>query len=187
MGVQDQLATPGVLADVFASEAAFDAWYERTLPRVYGYVFSRCGRDPDLAEELTQQTFVEAIRSRSDFAGRADPVTWLTAIARHRLADHFRARDREERRRLRLVVRAVDPGGERAWSRAGEREAIARALATLPALQRAALVFTVLDGLTVREAAKLLGKSEGATESLLTRARAGFRRAYGEDGGNGHE
>jgi DNA-directed RNA polymerase specialized sigma24 family protein len=41
------------------------------------------------------------------------------------------------------------------------------------------LVFTALDGLTVREAATLLGRSESATESLLHRARVAFRLAYG--------
>ena len=60
----------------------------------------------------------------------------------------------------------------------GEREAIGRALATLPALQRAVLVFTALDGLTVAEAAVLIERSESATESLLHRARVAFREAY---------
>ena len=55
----------------------------RVLPRVYGYLYARCGHDPDLAEELTQETFVEAIRDRRGFAGRADAVTWLCAIGRH--------------------------------------------------------------------------------------------------------
>ena len=58
----------------------------------------------------------------------------------------------------------------------GEREAISRAMATLPALQRAVLIFTALDGLTVREAAVLIDRSEPATESLLHRARAGLPR-----------
>ena len=47
------------VAAVFADELAFRAWYEQSLPRVYAYLFHRCGRDPELAEELTQQAFVE--------------------------------------------------------------------------------------------------------------------------------
>ena len=81
----------GSLAAVIADDRAFRAWYDAALPHVYAYLFHRCGRDPELAQELTQQTFVDAIRSRSiapDGAG----VAWLIGIARHKLADHFRGR-----------------------------------------------------------------------------------------------
>jgi RNA polymerase sigma-70 factor, ECF subfamily len=172
-----------LLAGVFASEAAFDAWYERTLPRLYAYVFSRCGHDRDLAEDLTQQTFIEAVHDHASFAGRADPLTWLCGIARHKLADHFRRLDSEERRHLRLVENVRSSDLASSGLDIEERELIGRALARLPALQRAVLVFTALDGLSVREAAALLDRSEGATESLLHRARAAFRRAYAEEGG----
>jgi DNA-directed RNA polymerase specialized sigma24 family protein len=55
---------------------------------------------------------------------------------------------------------------------------VLRALRGLPASQRAVLIFVVLDDLPVGEAARLLGKSPKATESLLFRAREGFRRTY---------
>lgn len=176
--------TLDALSDVFASEVEFDAWYAQVLPRVYGYVYSRCGHDPDLAEELTQETFVDAIRHRRGFTGRSDPVTWLCAIARHRLADHYRRLDRQERRQARLV-REIDVRGADELERSEERDRIDQVLRGLPALQRAVLVLTTLDGLTVRQTAALVGKSERATESLLARARAGFRDAYGQDRGHG--
>jgi RNA polymerase sigma-70 factor, ECF subfamily len=185
--VVPDLAAPAAptdaLGEVFASQAAFDAWYEATLPRVFGYVFSRCGRDRDLAEELTQLTFVDAVRSRAAFAGRSDAFTWLCAIARHKLADHYRRLDDEERRHLRLVERVRSSSEGDTGADVAEREAISRALERLPALQRAVLVFTALDGLSVREAAALLERSEAATESLLHRARVAFRQAYAEEGG----
>ena len=169
------------LATVFASETAFRAFYERALPRVYGYLFHRSGSDPAVAEELTQQTFTAAVFERHAFDGRSAPLTWLTAIARHKLADHFRRLAREENRRLRLVVReiAVD-GGARAWRLTDEREALSHALVTLPALQRAVLILHYADGLSVREIAVQLGKTESATESLMTRAREAFRSSYSE-------
>ncbi len=169
------------LAAVFASEDEFRAFYERALPRIFGYVFNRCGGDRSVAEELTQQTFSEAVRQRNAFDGKADPLTWLTAIARHKLADHFRRLDHDERRRLRLVVREIAADTEgRAWRRTDQREAIVRALAILPALQRAVLVLHYADGLSVREIGSELGKSESSIESLMTRARDAFRRSYGE-------
>jgi RNA polymerase sigma-70 factor (ECF subfamily) len=162
-----------------ASDGAFESWYRRTVPRVYAYLLSRCGSDPVLAEELTQQTYIAAVDQRSHFDGRADSVTWLCGIARHKLADHFRAREREERRRMRLEVRQI-PMGQSTSHVPGleDRIAIAEAFESLPAAQRAVLAFVVLDDLPIGEAASLLGKSASATQSLLHRARDGFRRAY---------
>jgi RNA polymerase sigma-70 factor (ECF subfamily) len=163
----------------FATDGAFEAWYRRTLPRVYSYLMSRCGNDPTLAEELTQQTFIAAVDRRSRFDGRSDAVTWLCGIARHKLADHFRAVEREDRRRMRLEVREIQlADGAVPTSGLDERAVIEDALRSLPAAQRAVLVFVVLDDLPVAEAARLMGRSAAATQSLLHRARDGFRRAY---------
>ena len=62
-----------------------------------------------------------------------------------------------------------------------DRAAVADALRSLPAAQQAVLAFVVLDGLSAAEAGRLLGRSAGATQSLLHRARQSFRRAYGEE------
>jgi RNA polymerase sigma-70 factor (ECF subfamily) len=165
-----------------ASDGAFESWYHRTLPRVYSYLASRSGGDLALAEELTQQTFIAAIDQRSRFDGRSDTITWLCGIARHKLADHFRALDRDDHRRMRMEVRELQlDGGRRGRLDFEERSAIADALRSLPANQRAVLVFVALDDLPVAEAARLLGKTRGATESLLIRARESFRRAYGDE------
>lgn len=162
-----------------ADDAAFEAWYRRTMPRVFAYVMSRCGNDVALAEELSQQTFVAAIDQRARFDGRSDMVTWLCGIARHKLADHYRMLEREERRQMRLEVRQIRLEGESLRAmRLDERAAIGDALRSLPASQRAVLAFVVLDGLPVAEAGRLIGKSPSATQSLLHRARASFRRAY---------
>jgi len=129
---------------------AFEAWYRRTLPRVFAYLLSRCGNDVGLAEELSQQTFVAAINQRARFDGRSELVTWLLGIARHKLADHFRAVEREERRRMRLEVRQIHVESEAAAGPGlDDRAAIADALRSLPAAQRAVLAFVVLDGLPV--------------------------------------
>jgi RNA polymerase sigma-70 factor, ECF subfamily len=170
------------LQRALADDAAFESWYRRTVPRVYSYLVSRIGGDVALAEDLTQQTFTAAIDRRSRYDGRADTVTWLCGIARHKLADHFRAIERDERRQRRMEVRQIQLDENRR-SELGieDRSVIAEILRSLPTSQRAVLVFVVLDDLPVAEAARLLGKSRGATESLLFRARDSFRRAYGTE------
>lgn len=167
-----------------ADNLAFRRWYERTVPRVFSYLMSRVG-DVDLAEELAQQTFVAAIDQRRQFDGRSDSVTWLCAIARHKLADHFRRLDRDDRRHSRMVVQElrVDSGAS-AWQGVEQRSVIRAALATLPPRQRAVLIFVALDGLSVPEAGQLIGAKPGATQSLLNRARESFRRAYGREAGD---
>lgn len=164
---------------IVADETAFRDWYDDVLPRVYRYLFNRCGGDEGLAEELTQQTFVDAVRHRSRFDGRSDVVTWLCAIGRNRLVDHYRRRVRDAARHASLVAGA-DRAHHAPWLQRDIRMAVESALAVLPPDQRLALVFRYLDELSVREIAATLHRSESATESLLSRAREAFRRAYGD-------
>ncbi len=183
-----QVAAIGSTADrvaafeaCFASEASFRRFYDEALPRLYGYLFHRCRGDAALAEDLAQIAFSEAIRRRRTYDGRSDPVTWLIGIARHKLVDHFRAEEREERRRLSLIVNELaTDADDAAWNSADERDAIVEALGRLTAMQRAVLILHYADGLPVREVAREIGKSESATELLMTRARDALREAYEE-------
>lgn len=167
---------------IFADERKFREWYDGAARRVYAYLLGRCGGEPSLAEELTQLTFIDAIRHRDTFDGRADSVTWLIAIGRNRLLDHLRRQEREERRRLRIVVReiAVDDGQEETWHALEDRDQIVRAMRILPAAQRAALILHHVDGLPVRDVALAMERSETAVESLLSRGRERFRMVYEE-------
>lgn len=168
------------LAAVFANELAFRAWYEGSLPRVYAYLYHRCGRDPELAEELTQQAFVEAVRSHRRFRGGSDPLTWVVGIARNKLVDHFRRAVRDQRRQAALLaIELTQPGPAAPPSFAGPDE-IDEALAALPAQQRAVLILHYMDHLPVRDVARSIGKTEAATASLLARGRDAFRQAYQE-------
>lgn len=165
-------------AALCADERAFEAWYERALPRVYGFVFGRTAGDVALAEEITSVAFTEAVRARGTFDGRSDPVTWICSIARNRLLDHYRRVAREQMRHLRLVVTDINANEARRWDHVDRRDAVLSALATLPPLERSALMLRYLDGYSVREVAHLIGRSEPATESLLVRARERVRSAF---------
>jgi RNA polymerase sigma-70 factor, ECF subfamily len=181
--VSDRIATrttPRSLAEIVSDEATFRAWYDVVAPRVYAYLVSRCSV-ASVAEDLTQQTLIAAIRSAATFDGRENAVPWLIGIARHHLAGHYRALEREERRHERMVVHEVAVKAESTeWARWQQRDAVARALRSLPAMQRAVLVLRFFDRLSVREIASEIGRSESATESLLGRARAAFERVYEE-------
>lgn len=171
------------LAATLADPAAFRRWYEAMVVSVYRYLYPRCGGDAALAEDITQQTFITAIDRRETFEGRSSASTWLLTIARHKLADHYRRIDREERRHLRLVVREIPAtqSGAPLGSSLEDRERILAALRQLAPLQRAVVVLCYVDGLSVREAAQELDRSESATESLLGRARDRLRTILRED------
>src|SRR5258708_5483869 len=85
--------------------------YDDALPHVYGYLLARCG-DTGLAEDLTAESFLAAVHAVRK-PGAPDPsIPWLIGVARHKLADHWRRVEREQRG-LRLLdgepARADDP------------------------------------------------------------------------------
>jgi RNA polymerase sigma-70 factor (ECF subfamily) len=169
------------LRAALADDAAFEAWYGRTVSTVYSYLLVRC-RSAELAQELTQETYAAAIAMRNSYDGRSEVTTWLCGIARHKLADHFRASQRGDRRQIRLEVREIELSAPAAEpSGFDEQIAIVDALEALPPLQRAMLTFVAFDGLSVADAGRLIGKSHAAAQSLLQRARDGFRRSYRGD------
>jgi len=132
------------------------------------------------AEDLTQETFIEVIRHPDTFDGRDDPVPWLIGIARHRLLAMLR-RQRQDTARATATIAEIQLSGgdDPAWRGAELRGDILGALDRIPTDQRAALLLRFIDGLSIKEVANAIGRTEDATESLIRRARVTFERAYG--------
>jgi RNA polymerase sigma-70 factor (ECF subfamily) len=148
--------------------------YDRALPAVYGYLLARCGQRA-LAEDLTAETFLAAVRAGADGNGPTT-VAWLIGTARHKLVDHWRRREREER-----SLRLLDGGttdAEDPWDAELDALRAQGVLDGLSAAHRAALTLRYLDDLPVPQVAALLGRTVHATEALLVRARTAFRHAY---------
>jgi RNA polymerase sigma-70 factor (ECF subfamily) len=148
--------------------------YDRALPHVYGYLRARCDSTA-AAEDLSAETFLAAV----DAVRRPNPppmdVPWLIGVARHKLADHWRRRARDERN-LRAV--ADQPDVDDPWDAELDVLRARAVLERLAAQHRAALTLRYLDDLPVAEVAELLGRSVHATEGVLVRARTAFRREY---------
>jgi RNA polymerase sigma-70 factor (ECF subfamily) len=142
-------------------------------PVVYGFVFARVGGDEAAAEDIVQETFVEAIRSAATFRGDAALSSWCCAIARRRLARHY-----ESERRAAVVrsgLHAVPAAVPAATADVERRDEMVRALGRLPSLHRQVLVLKYLDDLSVAEIAGQLGRTPVQVQSLLQRARDGLR------------
>jgi RNA polymerase sigma-70 factor, ECF subfamily len=149
--------------------------YDDALPEVYGYLLARCGSRA-LAEDLTAETFLAAVAAARRQPPPLPSTGWLIGIARHKLVDHWRAAEREQR-----GLRAVDAEPEQAddpWDERLDALLARQVLDRQTGVHRAALTLRYLDGLAVPEVARALGRTVHATEALLGRARAAFRRSY---------
>jgi len=150
------------------------ALYDRALPQVYGYLAARVD-DTSVAEDLTGETFLAAVRAVQQNKVPDLTIAWLVTVARNKLVDHWR-REAREARNLRALPdeSVVADDVEERFERARAHEV----LEELGAHHRAALTLRYLDGLSVPEVAEHLDRTVHATEALLVRARNAFRVAY---------
>jgi RNA polymerase sigma-70 factor, ECF subfamily len=169
------MSSPGSRAVAPPPDPGLLSLYDEALPQVYGYLLARCGQRA-VAEDLTAETFLAAVD-----ADGAVSAAWLIGTARHKLVDHWRRREREERS-LRLVE--GDGGVDDPWDVQLDALRAQQVLDGLSAQHRAVLTLRYLDDLAVPSVAALLGRTVHATEALLVRARSAFRRLYVTTGGS---
>ena len=147
--------------------------FDREAGEVFRYVHRRCG-DRALAEDITQETFVAAVRANID---PADVTTaWLIRVASNRLIDVLR-RQANYDQKIRLVPRPEDDRDVAEMITDGIR--VRAALDALPVTHRIVLTMHYIDGHTVAALADHLDRSPRAVESLITRARRRLRRELG--------
>jgi RNA polymerase sigma-70 factor (ECF subfamily) len=157
--------------------------FDRYHAVIYRYALARLRSAPD-AEDATAETFLSAIRAMPGFRWRGVPFeAWLFRIARSKVVDQVRRRDRVAIVELRSIPDPVAPASghdppshvERA-----ERSAeLARALDDLPDAQRDVLIMRFLLGRSIREVADRIGRSEGAVKQLQARGLAALRGRLG--------
>ncbi|MFE1329708.1 RNA polymerase sigma factor [Streptomyces microflavus] len=158
---------------------AFATLYNATRPEVMRFIASRV-RDKHQAEDLTQETYIRALRGveRFTWQGR-DFTAWLTVIARNLITDHYR----DSGRRPETLVDdaqyfdAVEPSAESAILADLDRAVVRRALVTLNPDHRRVIVLQVWSGLSCGQIAVEMHRSVGAVKTLRHRAIANLRRA----------
>ena len=175
-------------AVVAGNESAWRALYERNFAAVHAYVFHRCGRRADRAEEVVQETWLVAVRRIADFDSRRGAFeSWLKGIAEHVLKNHRRRwiRDQQPCSPDRSAAGAqAEPSENSAESRIEARELVALALTALPAGYQAVLKAKYHQCLSVAQIAAEGGQTIKSVESLLSRARAALREACRRFGGD---
>jgi RNA polymerase sigma factor (sigma-70 family) len=138
-----------------------EAIAEDLRPRLFN-LFMYLTNSQDVAEDLTQETFVRFWESLSHFRGECSMLTWATRIAHNTLCDYQRRQSRERRvmsQPLEDWEEAASP--EETLEQVTLRCAVAQALQQLPDVERRAVVLVKIEGLSYREASTILGEPEG--------------------------
>jgi RNA polymerase sigma-70 factor (ECF subfamily) len=158
---------------------AFDELYRRTSPWLLVRLRRRCA-DDELVAEVMQETYLAVWRAAAAFAGAAvdgTAVGWVWTIAARRLVDALRRRAREAQLPLAALSAPAARAAEDEVLDAVLGDTMGAALRQLSPDLRQVLQAMVLDGLTVRETAVLLGLPEGTVKTRARRARIALREA----------
>ena len=146
--------------------ADFDRLYQRHAASVYRYAYAVLGNHAD-AEDVTQQTFLNAYRAMTQGTRPRKAENWLLTIAHNEVRRHWRTTNGRSRD-VEFDEQLADAAPERSDPSIAD---IVRALQQLPPIQRSALVMREFEGRSYAEIAQVLEVSQSALEALLFRAR----------------
>ncbi len=166
----------------------FDRLYRDHVDRIYRFAQRLCGQVED-AQDLVQDTFLNAYRGLEGFRGDAQVSTWLYRIAARACLRLRRKRKGEPARELsleefiptsegefRLQVPTDGLTPEEALENKELKRALHQAIQKLPNKYRVVLVLRDMEGLTAKEVGTIMGLNERAVKSRLHRARLFVRR-----------
>ncbi|MEC3996249.1 ECF subfamily RNA polymerase sigma factor, BldN family [Actinacidiphila sp. DG2A-62] len=162
---------------------AFGRLYDHYSDTVYRYIYYRVGSRAT-AEDLTSETFLRALRRIGTFTWQGrDFGAWLVTIARNLVADHFKSS------RFRLEVTTgemldaneVERSPEDSVMESLSNEALMTAVRKLNPQQQECVTLRFLQGLSVAETARVMGKNEGAIKTLQYRAVRTLARLLPDD------
>jgi RNA polymerase sigma-70 factor, ECF subfamily len=162
----------------------FISVYHAHVDEVYQFVYLRTGTNKSIAEDLTQEIFLEVYKGLSRFKGLSSERTWVFRIAKNRLNDYYRKQYRSMFESVCiddvLDDQLVDTGQDIQENqiKSFEQETVRASLSALPKHYEIVLTLKYMDEGDTKEIALLLGKSPKAIESLLRRAKDAFIKSY---------
>ena len=178
-------------------QTAFEALVRQYQGKAYAIAYNMCSGDSEEAQEHTQEAFLRAYRSLKTFRGKSSFNTWFYRILINTCLDSRRKRNRWEgifffwRRNKHENASSDEINAEyrdpkeysnpmAALNNKQLAQEIRQALASLPEKQRVVFQLKVLNGMRIREIAKIMGSAEGTVKSHLFRATHFMREALKE-------
>ena len=151
--------------------------YRQHAVTVYRYLLSMT-HDESLAEELTQETFYQAVRTLDRYDGSCAVSTWLCAVAKNVFRRHCRKHPET------VEIQAWDlpgPGSDETVLASAERVDVLRRLHLLPEPGREIMYLRIYGTLAFREIGEIFGKSENWARVTYYRARERLRKEFEHD------
>ena len=167
-------------------ENKFIQIYRQYVDEIYQYVFLRTGMSKVLAEDMTQEIFVDVFKGISSFRRLSSERTWIYKIAQNKLNDFYRKQYRSKFEMINFDTiqyeQFEDPSQDiqELMIKSFEREKVQSCLDGLLEQYKIVLILKYIDEKRVKDIASILGKSPKAIESILQRAKNAFMKAYEE-------
>jgi RNA polymerase sigma-70 factor (ECF subfamily) len=167
--------------------SAFQVMYERYVAKIYNYIAFRVGVGPE-AEDLTAEVFLKAMQSLNSYRWQEVPFSaWLLHIAHNWVVDYLCRKKRRGEVPLEERHRPPDEDMTLLTEHVLVRQEIKAAISQLTEAQQQVIALRFAAGCSIKETAKVMGKTEGAIKSLqhnglltLRRLLADYRRAQSE-------
>jgi len=157
--------------------AALTQLYEENFDKICRYIVLKIG-DRTEAEDMTQQVFLNALKSISSFRWKGMPFSaWLFRIAHNQIVDYFRKKSKRATVPLDESLAAGDSDPGQVAERKVEIEQLALATKGLTKAQQEVVSLRFAGQLSVAEVARAMGRSEGAVKALQHSAIVSLRRA----------
>ena len=161
--------------------------YDRYSGRIYNFAL-RFLKNPEAAEDATQEVFVKMIKHANQFQGDAKLSTWLFSITANWCRDYLRKADNKVKETDDVLLTLPAPaelGPDRALERREDQIRIQRALEVLTDEQREAILLSRYQGLSYAEIAQVAGCSEGAVKTRVFRAMETLKKLLSVDARGG--
>lgn len=150
-------------------KADFERFYDRHLDRVYRYVFFRVSQNVEVAEDLTSEIFMKALKNFDSYDPERSQVAWIMTIARNHVINHYR--DKKETVDVDEVAFMLEGSdGREELVEMDETMIIQEGLAQLKPEDRQLVEMKHLQGFRFKEIAEVVGKSPGAVRVQTHRA-----------------
>ena len=178
---EKQLIEQARKGDQGSFEEIFTALRERLLATTRTYLSSAVRQLVD-PEDVLQDTFVRALHSleRFEWQGEGSFCRWLESIATHIALDAVRRQGRRKMLRIDRDIRGAVASPSKAMRRQERFERLRKSMETLSLDYQTVLKLSRIEGLSVKDIASRLGRSESAVKNLLLRATRQLKQSFGD-------
>ena len=157
-------------------QMALTQLYEENFDKIYRYIVLKIGERTE-AEDMTQQVFINALKSISSFKWKGAPFSaWLYRIAHNQVVDYLRKKSKRATVPLNESLRDKDPNPATMMENKLDIEQLAMAAKRLTKAQQEVISLRFTSDLPIAQVARIMGRSEGAVKALQHSAVSALRR-----------